>query len=276
MRPRTFAFAFLTLGLVAGGAAADWTSTIAASDPLDWYRFDETTGSTAIDYGSAQLNGTYGSGALDATRGIPGLVGTAALFGNQSTVVLNGSDVTGDWSAEFVLDRVGSKQSSVLIRGVPLAVPSTALKLEQYPNTEQIGFTQYGVADYTFSPAVPTPLNQWIDLVYVNHAGAGMDLYLNGVLVGTSSTNITLERYQIGSNSDTVPESPLAIMNAVRALRPGIERLGGNRALRSGRARAIGMAPRGAWTDRLPRLAAAAAAIVIRMRSPIMNSKMDS
>ncbi len=190
-------------------------STIAASEPLNWYRFNETSGSTAIDYGSQHLNGTYGSGALDATRGVPGIVGTAALFGNQSTVILNGTDLTGDWSAEFILDRVGSKTSSVLIRGIPFAVPSTALKLEQFPNTEQVGFTQYGVKDYTFSPAVPTPLNQWMDLVYVNHAGAGMDLYLDGKLVGTSSANIDLERYQIGSNADVVPESPLAIMNAV-------------------------------------------------------------
>ncbi|HEX3725164.1 MAG TPA: hypothetical protein VHV08_02935, partial [Pirellulales bacterium] len=44
-------------------AAADWNSTIAASNPLDWYRFNELSGSTAIDYGSQHLNGTYGTGA---------------------------------------------------------------------------------------------------------------------------------------------------------------------------------------------------------------------
>jgi hypothetical protein len=137
---------------------------------------------------------------------------------------MNGSDVTGNWSAEFVLKRIGTKVSSVLIRGTPFAFPTTALKLEQYPGTEQIGFTQYGVADYTFSPAVPTPLNQWMDVVYVNRVGSGLSLYLDGQLVGTNPNGIVFNRYQIGSHADTVPESPLAIMNAAvlydRAISP--------------------------------------------------------
>jgi hypothetical protein len=143
MRYITICLALATFA-IASPAYADWNSTIAASNPLNWYRLDELSGSTAIDYGSQHLNGTYGTGALDAIRGIPGLVGTAVQFGNQSSVFLHASDLTGDWSAEFVLDRIGSKASSTLIRGVPFAFPSTALKLEQYPNTEQIGFTQYG------------------------------------------------------------------------------------------------------------------------------------
>jgi hypothetical protein len=195
-------------------AVTTWNATIAASNPLDWYRFDEVSGNTLIDYGSQHLNGTYGTGALSATLGVPGILGPAAQFGNQSTAIMNGSDVTGSWSAEFVLKRIGAKTSSVLIRGTPFAFPTTALKLEQYPNTEQIGFTQYGVADYTFSPAVPTPLNQWMDVVYVNRVGSGMSLYLDGQLVGTNPNSIVLDRYQIGSHADTVPESPLAIINA--------------------------------------------------------------
>ncbi len=193
-------------------ARADWNSTIAASGPLNWYQFNELSGATAVDHGSQHLDGAYGIGAQDAMRGVAGIVGTAAQFGNQSTVFLHGSDVTGNWSAEFVLFRTGSKQSSVLIRGVPLTFPSEALKLEQFQNTEQFGFTQYGVSDYGFSPPVPTPLNQWIDVVYVR-SGAGMSLYLNGTLAGTNSTGINLPRDQIGSFSDTIPESPLAIMD---------------------------------------------------------------
>ena len=201
-----------------------WNATIAASNPIDWYRFDELSGSTLIDYGSQHLNGTYGTGPLSATLSVPGIFGPAAQFGNQSTAIINGPDVTGNWSAEFVLDRIGSKVSSALIRGTPFAFPTTALKLEQYPGTEQIGFTQYGVADYTFSPGVPTPFGQWMDVVYVNQVGSGMSLYLDGQLVGTNPNSIALDRYQIGSNADTVPESPLAIMNAAvlydRALTP--------------------------------------------------------
>jgi len=211
--------------VVCQSARAVWNSTIAASNPLDWYRFDELSGSTAIDYGSAHLNGTYGAGPLDATRGVPGLVGTAEQFGDQSTIVLSGSDITGDWSAEFVVKRTGSKASSVLIRGVPFAFPSSALKLEQYPNTEQIGYTKYGQIDATYSPAIPSPLNQWIDLVYANKISNNtVSVYVNGVLAGTRNDNFDLNRYQIGSPTDTVPESPLAIMDEAvlynRALTP--------------------------------------------------------
>jgi len=205
-------------------ARADWNSTITASNPMNWYRFNEASGSVAVDYGSAHSNGTYGTGLLDAARGVPGPIGKGVQFGNQSTVILGQPDLTGNWSAEFVLERIGEKRSSVLIRGFPYAVPSTALKLEQYNSTEQIGFTQYNVSDYTFSPSVPTPLNQWVDIVYVNRAGSGMSLYLDGVLVGTNPTSISLSRYQIGSDADVIPESPLMNIDAAviydRALSP--------------------------------------------------------
>ena len=63
-----------------------------------------------------------------------------------------------------------------------------------------------------------------MDVVYVNRVGSGMSLYLDGQLVGTNPNSIALDRHQIGSNADTVPESPLAIMNAAvlydRALSP--------------------------------------------------------
>ena len=56
---------------ISASACADWNSTIGASNPLNWYRFDELD-ANAIDYGSQHLNGTYGIGAQDATRGVPG------------------------------------------------------------------------------------------------------------------------------------------------------------------------------------------------------------
>src|SRR5262245_53815848 len=100
---RCFAFALITIACAEG--RADWNTTISASSPLNWYRFDELTGSTAVDYGSQHSNGMYGTGALDATRGISGLVGGAAQFGDQSTVFLSAPDISGDWSAEFLLMR---------------------------------------------------------------------------------------------------------------------------------------------------------------------------
>ena len=67
-------------------------------------------------------------------------------------------------------------------------------------------------------------LDEWIHLVYVNRTGSGIDLYMNGELAGHHPSNIALPRDQIGSWSDTIPESPLAIIDEVvlydRALSP--------------------------------------------------------
>lgn len=195
---------------------ANWESTVAASNPLNWYRFDELNGSTAVDHGSQLLNGTYGNGAFDVARGIPGRVGLAAQFGNQSTVFLSAADVSGDWSAEFVLKRIGSKTSSLLIRGIPLVLPSQGLKLEQYPNTGEIGYTKFGIVDATFEPGASSPLNVWTHIVYVNReAEDRFQLYVDGLLVGTRIDTLNLPRDQIGSGSDAIPESPLAIMDEV-------------------------------------------------------------
>lgn len=197
-------------------AAADWYLAVTASHPLNWYRFDELTGTIAVDHGSQQLNGTYGSGALDSTRGVSGLVGAAAQFGDQSTVFLSAPEVTGDWTAEFILKRTGSKRSSVLIRGIPFAFPSQALKLEQFENTHQIGYTKFGIVDATYSPGASAPLNEWVHVAYVNRAAANrVSLYVNGTLAGTRIDHFDLPRDQIGSWSDTIPESPLAIMDEI-------------------------------------------------------------
>lgn len=213
------------LACCAFGAAhsrADWNSTIAASDPLNWYRLDET-GPTAIDHGSEGLHGTYGTGVHAPTQGVPGLVGTAVEFdGDQDNILLNGGneDIAGDWSAEFILMKTGTKSSAELLRGAPLAFPSTHLKLEQHPNTGQVGYTQSFVADHVFSPAYFAPLDEFIHLVYVKTA-AEMKLYANGSLEGTNSTTIALSRYQFG---DDMAESPFAIIDEIvvydRALFP--------------------------------------------------------
>ena len=65
--------------------------------------------------------------------------------------MLNGSDLSGDWSAEFIIMKTGTKFSAELLRGVPLVSPSSHLKLEQHNNTGLVGYTQSFVADRVFS-----------------------------------------------------------------------------------------------------------------------------
>jgi hypothetical protein len=209
-----FAFAIVTCTSAHALPGTDWNAAITASNPLNWYRFDELTGSVAIDYGSQQLNGTYGSGALDATRGVPGRVGGAVQFENQSTVFLSAPDLGGDWTAEFLVKRTGEKRSSILIRGIPFSLPSQALKLEQYNETHLIGYTKFAIVDATFTPTAAATLNEWVHLAFVNrNASDRVELYINGSLAGTRIDHFALPRDQIGSWSDSIPESPLATMD---------------------------------------------------------------
>jgi hypothetical protein len=202
----------LSMGSLTAQARADWISTIAASNPLNWYRLDETAGPTAFDYGSQGLHGTYGTGIHAPVLGAAGLVGGAVSFdGNRRNILLNGSDLSGDWSAEFILMKTGTKHSAELLRGVPLASPSTHLKLEQDPNTGLVGYTQSFVADRVFSPAYAAPIGEFVDLVFVKTASE-MKLYVNGVFQGSNPSTIALSRYQFG---DTENESPIALVDEI-------------------------------------------------------------
>jgi hypothetical protein len=209
---RLLLVAGLSLLAFTANARADWNSTIASSNPLNWYQLNELSGSTAFDHGSEGLNGTYGVGVNAPTRGVAGLVGTAVSFdGDRKNIVLGGSDLTGDWSAEFIVEKTGSKFSAELLRGVPLAFPSSHLKLEQYPNTQQVGYTESFVADRVFSPPFVAPIGKFIDLVYVK-TSSQMTLYVNGILSGTNGSTIPLARYEFG---DTESESPIAVVDEI-------------------------------------------------------------
>jgi Concanavalin A-like lectin/glucanases superfamily len=206
---------------------ADWTSAIAASQPLNWYTLDETTGTIAYDHGSEGLNGSYGADTNDPVRGRPGLVGTGVEFtGDTENMVANqniflgGSTLTGDWSAEFVVKKKASSYSQVLLEGVDSFSPSTALKLEQWPYLYEVGYTQFGIADYTFTPSAFVPFDQFVLLDYVNSA-AGLQLYFDGVMAGSNDMPMALDRVRIG---DDRGESLYGILDEVvlydRALPP--------------------------------------------------------
>jgi hypothetical protein len=200
------------LTLTAAVTPGSWDASVGASAPLNWYRLDEPTGAAAIDYGSEGANGTYGSGVNAPARSATGLVGGAVAFdGDRDNILFSNSPLTGNWSAEFILKKTGTKTSAELIRGAPLEFPSSHLKLEQYPNTGQVGFTESFIADRVFSPPVVAPLGQFLHLVYVKDSG-GMKAYLNGVLAGSSGSSVSLYRYQFG---DTESESPFAVVDEI-------------------------------------------------------------
>ncbi|MEA3225736.1 MAG: LamG-like jellyroll fold domain-containing protein, partial [Planctomycetota bacterium] len=79
-----------------------------------------------------------------------------------------------------------------------------SVRLAGWTALGEVGFTQYGVADYRFTPIAGFTLDdliikqgEWVHLTWRND-GAGTQFFLNGKLVGTSSDTIDLPRLRIG------------------------------------------------------------------------------
>jgi len=61
------------------------------------------------------------------------------------------------------------------------------LGYESWPDTRQIGFTQGGVADYLFTPAVASPTNDTHVAFVWSSTNRVMKIYVNGTLGGSTA-----------------------------------------------------------------------------------------
>ena len=136
--------------------------------------------------------------AFNGVSYVPGESGLAFKFdGSSGFVEINGaSEVSPPWSVSFWVNRQNAAGSSATLLGSP----HYALKLEQYNGTRKVGFTHFGVADYSFSYTVPT--GTWTHLVFVGTTN-NTTLYANGVNQGSLSTSISLPRSIIGADTAT-------------------------------------------------------------------------
>jgi Concanavalin A-like lectin/glucanases superfamily len=119
---------------------------------------------------------------------------TAALAKLTNSVTLDGKTgapfdfgaTSGDTTMEFILQgdpTIGA--DSFLAVG---ATTTSSLRYAQYLNTHQLGFTQGGVADYLFTPAVPSPTTP-THVTYVwDSVNLIISLYVNGTVAGTNIT----------------------------------------------------------------------------------------
>jgi hypothetical protein len=174
-----------------------WVNQIQADNPRHWYRLNETGSKIAIDSGSAALHGVYQNGV---TQGVGGKTNGAARFdGANDKINLGAANLAGPWTAEFIVSKLGQEPSGILLGNNVLPGARTALKLDQWNNTGQVGFTWFGVADWFFNPAFSAPLDEFIQLVYVGDPTTGLSLYANGTLVGTNPNYVELPLFEIGS-----------------------------------------------------------------------------
>jgi hypothetical protein len=170
---------------------------------VSWWRAEGDASDVQANY-----SGTLTTGVSFA----PGKVGQAFNFDGVSghQVSLNPSTLAPPWTVECWVNRQDSPDASAQL----LSDGSTALKLEQYPNTRQVGFSRYTVADYVFN--YTAPLATWVHLAFVGNP-ASTQLYVNGALQDTVPYAINLGMGQIGSACKGLVDE-LSVYN--RALSP--------------------------------------------------------
>src|SRR5262249_12706637 len=81
--------------------------------------------------------------------------------------------------------------------------------LEQWPNLRKVGFTQFGVADYSFN--YTAPIGTWVHLAFVSD-GINTHLYVNGSWQDSYPATIALPLGQIGG------DIPFRCINHVKGL----------------------------------------------------------
>ncbi len=194
MGRRLFYLTFCVLVLIANGAAQagiqKWENVIRDAGPVHWYRFNEAPGSTiADDQGSADLDGVYRDLVELGQEGFFG-AGQAVRFerGGQNDVMwTQGGDIgTDEWTAEFIVMKMSNTVAQALSDS-----SSYSLRIVGWGVDEELSFTEYGVIDARFDAVagadLVAPVEEWIHVAY-RKSGGETQVFLNGVLVGTTST----------------------------------------------------------------------------------------
>ena len=139
------------------------------------------------------FGGNHGSAAGVAPGFTNGQRGLAFSFNGTSQAMLTpGAAIIGSWTAAFWVKRQDAPNTSAAL----LADVSTGLKLEQAATPRRVGYSQFGVADYSFSYTVPT--NVWTHIAFVGTPG-GTILYTNGVASETNAATINLPLQILGA-----------------------------------------------------------------------------
>lgn len=175
-----------------------WNFTTAAEPNLllgltSHWEFEEGSGTDAND---SSGNGNHGTLVGLPSWVTPGKVGSYAFYfdGIDDYVEIGAADIAAPWTASFWVKREDSTNSAAFL----LNSSASSLRLEQYNNTNKVGFTEYGVADYIFN--YEAPLGVWVHLVFVG-TETETQLYVNGGLEDTISASISCPMSQISRDA---------------------------------------------------------------------------
>ena len=157
--------------------------------PTHRWGFDEGTGTTVADQVGSSNGTVNGATFVDGVR----VTSKALEFdGLNDEVSISVTDLTGDWTVGAWVYKHRKHFSSSLVSGT-----SSAVRIDQYYQTGKAGFTQFGVADYVSTYAVPEDI--WVYLTFVR-SGTNVQVYANGSLQSTFSGGAALSSInRIGS-----------------------------------------------------------------------------
>jgi len=167
------------------------------------WEFEEGSGQTAIDSTGNGNDGTLGSAAgADSSDPIwvSGKVGSNALSfdGDNDYVSIGSPDIAPPWTAALWVRREDSSNNEARL----LDSGSYSLRLEQYDNTNRVGFTRYSGGDYAFN--YEAPIGTWVHLAFVGTASS-TSLYVNGVPQDINANSISVPMSRIGTGPHSQP-----------------------------------------------------------------------
>jgi hypothetical protein len=161
------------------------TPTPTVAPGVAYWKFDEGSGTIAADsWGSntGTLNGP--------TWTASGKYGSALVFdGTNDYINVAKTDIAIPWTAAMWVKREDCTTAALM------GSSGGGLKLEQWNDTNKVGFTKYGVADYTFNYSAP--IGTWVHLAFVG-TSSGTSLYVNGVFQETNVNTLSCPMDKIG------------------------------------------------------------------------------
>ena len=131
-------------------------------------------------------------------QGVPGLIGGADAFdGDNDYLAVYGENVPDEWMAEMWVLRTNSTRTSAVL----MDSDAYSLRLEQWSDTEEVGYSEHGVEDRTWGYKAPT--NEWTHLAFLGDSGdpGSMRLVVNGTYYGHNDGNLACPMQTIGNSA---------------------------------------------------------------------------
>jgi len=172
-------------------AAAQYQATVLADSPVAYYRFEEVSGTSALDSSGNGNTGTYTNGPLLAQAGLPQL-GRAVSFDGINDHVVTPRTVATNFTLELWLRTTATSPAGAqAYQGDGLVwsdVGGTANDFVLAALNDRAAFFT-GNPDTTVIGTTPLNNGGWHHVVATRTMGGAKQLYVDAVLQATGTTN---------------------------------------------------------------------------------------